>query len=42
MLPYFAEVYGNPSSLHSAGRRGGAAIAEARQTIADLLGARPG
>jgi cysteine desulfurase len=41
MLPYFSEEYGNPSSLHRFGRRAGGALEEARQKVADLLGARP-
>lgn len=41
MAPYFAEFYGNPSSIHSVGRRAGVALAEARRTVADLIGAKP-
>jgi cysteine desulfurase len=41
MQPYFCEFYGNPSSIHNAGRRAAAALAEARRTIADLISARP-
>ena len=41
MVPYFAEYYGNPSSIHGVGRRAGAALAEARRTIAGLIGAKP-
>jgi cysteine desulfurase len=41
MLPYFSAEYGNPSSLHRFGRRAGGALEEARQTVADVLGARP-
>ncbi len=40
MQPYFSEFYGNPSSIHSVGRRAGVAIASARRTIADLLHAK--
>lgn len=39
MLPYFDEIYGNPSSLHSAGQRAAEALYDARKTIADCLGA---
>ena len=39
MTPYFQEIYGNPSSLHSAGQRAAEALFFARETIADLLGA---
>ena len=31
MEPYFAEFYGNPSSIHAVGRRGGAALTRARR-----------
>ena len=41
MMPYFAEFYGNPSSIHSVGRRAGVALSQARRTIADLIGAKP-
>jgi cysteine desulfurase len=42
MLPYFGEVYGNPSSIHREGRRAAAALAQARRTVAGLIGAQPG
>ncbi|MBQ9947842.1 MAG: cysteine desulfurase NifS [Oscillospiraceae bacterium] len=38
MLPYFDEVYGNPSSLHSVGQRANEALFEARERVAKLLG----
>lgn len=38
MLPYFDQIYANPSSLHSAGQRAAEALMTARQTIADILG----
>ncbi len=41
MLPYFGDVYGNPSSLHQKGREAKAAITEAREKIAALIGAKP-
>lgn len=41
MLPYFDELYGNPSSLHSVGQRAAEALYEARETIAKCLGAEP-
>lgn len=41
MQPYFAEYYGNASSIHGVGRRAGVALAQARRTIADLIGAKP-
>ncbi|HEV8231623.1 MAG TPA: cysteine desulfurase family protein, partial [Thermoanaerobaculia bacterium] len=36
-----ADLYGNPSSVHSAGRRARQAIEEARDEVARLIGARP-
>jgi cysteine desulfurase len=41
MLPYLREKYGNASSLHSFGREAKAGIEEAREKVADLLGAEP-
>lgn len=38
MLPYMDKVYGNPSSLHSIGQEANAALCDARQKIANLLG----
>lgn len=38
MLPYFDEVYGNPSSIHQWGQRTEAAVELARETIAGILG----
>jgi cysteine desulfurase len=40
MLPFFSEVYGNPSSMHSFGGQVGGAINQAREKIAALIGAR--
>lgn len=39
MLPYMDGVYGNPSSLHSAGQEAAEALADARGRIARCLGA---
>lgn len=39
MLPYFGEVYGNPSSLHAFGQEAQAAVEGARKGIASFLGA---
>ena len=39
MLPYLTTDYGNPSSVYQFGRRAAEALAEARQTVADCLGA---
>ena len=41
MEPYFAEFYGNPSSMHSFGRRSKVVLEEARRTIAGVIGAKP-
>ncbi len=38
MLPFFGEIYGNPSSLHSEGQRAKEALSGARERIAGLLG----
>jgi len=42
MQPYFAEFYGNPSSIHWAGRRSHTGLDNARCTVAGILGAKPG
>jgi cysteine desulfurase len=39
MLPYLSEFYGNPSSMHSFGGDVAAKIKQARENIADLIGA---
>ena len=39
MLPYFDRVYGNPSSLHSAGQEAMEALTSARERVAKVLGA---
>lgn len=41
MLPYFDEVFGNPSSLHRYGQRALAAVDAARRTVAGLLHSQP-
>jgi cysteine desulfurase len=41
MLPYWTEVYGNPSSSHDYGRQAGSALDQSRRTIAELLHAHP-
>ena len=40
MLPYFTEVFGNPSSIYACGQEAKGAIEEARVKVADLIGAR--
>ena len=37
MVPYFKEEYGNPSSIHSFGSRGKAALDTSRERIAEFL-----
>ncbi len=39
MLPYFGELYGNPSSMHSFGGSVAGKIREARAQVAELIGA---
>jgi cysteine desulfurase len=39
MRPYFCELYGNPSSMHYFGGQVQNKVTEARQRVADLLGA---
>ena len=41
MLPYFDNIYGNPSSLHSLGQVAKEALDAARKTVADCLGCEP-
>ncbi len=41
MTPYFHTVYGNPSSLHTAGQRAKEALEAARETVAKCLGCEP-
>jgi len=41
MQPYFSEKFGNPSSIHSFGREAKAAVEEARESVASLIGAKP-
>ena len=40
MLPYFAENYGNPSSVYELAGASKEAVAKARETIAEILGAK--
>ena len=42
MAPYLAGRFGNPSSLYRLGREAQAAIDTARETVAEVLGCRPG
>lgn len=40
MKPYFSDVFGNANSQHAFGRDGAKAVADARQTIAECIGAK--
>ncbi|HDQ99290.1 MAG TPA: cysteine desulfurase [candidate division WOR-3 bacterium] len=40
--PYLAELFGNPSNLHSFGRECAEGLAGAREQVAGLIGAEPG
>jgi len=40
MLPFFSEKYGNPSSMHNFGGQVSKDIANAREQVADFLGAK--
>jgi cysteine desulfurase len=42
MLPFLTERFGNPSGSHAIARAARAAIDEARDSVADALGAQPG
>ena len=41
MLPYFTQLYGNPSSMHTFGGQVGQRIRDAREQVAALLGSSP-
>jgi cysteine desulfurase len=41
MLPYFAETFGNASSIHSPGQRARGAVEASRASVAAMLGAKP-
>ena len=40
MVPYFSELYGNPSSIYGIAARSKEAITSSRETIAGILGAK--
>lgn len=42
MQPFLEDTFGNPSSLHAEGRAARAAVDQARQHVAALVGAQPG
>lgn len=41
MMPYFGELYGNPSSMHTFGDQVGKKVNQARKRVADLINADP-
>lgn len=41
MLPFFSQLYGNPSSMHYFGGQVGKYVVEARERMAGLIGAHP-
>ena len=41
MLPYFAERFGNPSSIYQPGQEARAGVDQSRQTVARILGCQP-
>lgn len=41
MMPYFSEVFGNPSSPHGYGRKAEQAVEDARESIARVLHCKP-
>ena len=41
MMPYFSEVYGNPSSSHRFGRKAEQAVEDARASVARVLNCKP-
>lgn len=41
MIPYFSELYGNPSSLYSIGEKSKMAVEKARGQVAELINADP-
>jgi cysteine desulfurase len=41
MLPYFSQIFGNPSSIYSIAQEARKALDEARMTVASVLGCKP-
>ncbi|MFH1655707.1 MAG: cysteine desulfurase NifS [Candidatus Omnitrophota bacterium] len=41
MQPYFSDIFGNPSSMHSFGQEANKALEDSRSTVASFLGAKP-
>ena len=40
MMPYFSQLYGNPSSIHTVGQEARYALDESRERVAQVLGCR--
>jgi cysteine desulfurase len=41
MVPYFSEIFGNPSSIHSCGQEAKTAVEASRTKLAQFIGAKP-
>jgi len=41
MIPYYTDIFGNSSSVHSQGQKAHRALEESREKVAALLGAKP-
>jgi len=41
MQPYFGDIFGNPSSVHTFGQRADAALQKARRSMAEAIGCQP-
>lgn len=41
MVPYFTEKFGNPSSIYPLGQEASDAVAQAREALAEVIGAKP-
>lgn len=41
MMPFFADIYGNPSTIYGLGSKARRAVAEAREHVSALIGAKP-
>ena len=41
MIPYYTDMFGNSSSIHSQGQKAHRAVEESREKVAALLGAKP-
>ncbi len=42
MIPYYTDIFGNASSVHSQGQKAARAVEQAREQVAQLIGASPG